>query len=318
MFTTHIDQLEHCLGAPTKEGSRISFARSLDYDSAEAFPDDAARALRELRYCEYYVPTALGGRFSRVDELLYALRAVSRRDLTLAIGHAVTMLGAIPVWVGGTPQQRTACASIVLADKPMSFALTESAHGSDLLASECRLSERPDGLELNGEKWLINNATRGAALCVYAHHDGHKGARGSTIVFVNKSELPLGAWESTPKIPTVGIRGADISGIRFTQARLDKHQVIGRIGQGLELVWRSLQITRTLCSGLSLGAADTGLRLTALNARKASMSAQPRAMQTLASMCETMLGAEAVALCTTRLAHVAPQELSLASTMTRK
>lgn len=317
MFKDQINHLERSLGDPTDPDSGISFNRVLADDAAEAFPEDAALQLRLLGYCRFYVPTQFGGRFSRVDELLYALRTLSRRDLTLAIGHAVTMLGAITIWVGGSPQQRAACAAIVLADKPMSFALTEENHGSDLLASECTLTEQTDGFELNGEKWLINNATRSAALCVYVQHASFKGTRGSTIVFLVKDELASTTWESSPKIPTVGIRGADISGIRFAKALLSQNQVVGRVGQGLELVWRGLQLTRTLCSGLSLGAADTGLRLTALHAAKAPVSTQTRTQQVLAQMCETMLSAESVALCATRLAHVAPQELSLVSAIAK-
>ena len=62
-----------------------------------------------------------------------------------------------------------------------------------------------------------------------------------------------------PRLRTHGIRGADISGIDFASTRVDADALIGAPGQGLELVLKSLQLTRTLCSALSLGSADQAI-----------------------------------------------------------
>jgi hypothetical protein len=64
------------------------------------------------------------------------------------------------------------------------------------------------------------------------------------------------------KIRTHGIRGADISGIRFHEALITGDSLIGSRGGGLETALKGLMITRTLCTGFSLGALDTALRLT--------------------------------------------------------
>ena len=318
MDLSHVEQLEQAWGDPQRASSPINFEQTLHDDSRQMFPQRAADVLREKQFSSYYVPTRLGGRFERVDELLFALRVLSRRDLTLAIGHAVTMLGAIPVWVGGSPTQQAQCADLVLADRPLAFALTEREHGSDLLASDTQLSTLTEPMTASGEKWLINNATRGAAICVYLQVQNRKGARGSAIVFLCKDKLPADSWQPTPKIATVGIRGADISGFRLTDVPICDGDIVGGVGQGLDLVWRGLQVTRTLCSGLSLGAADTGLRLVACELlQRRGAAPTPRERSGLAMMTEQVLLAEAVALCATRLAHVMPHELGLASSVTK-
>ena len=66
---------------------------------------------------------------------------------------------------------------------------------------------------------------------------------------------------SLNRLPTVGMRGLDISGIGFNNAEIHKDALIGEEGQGLELGLKTLQVTRAYCSSFSLGAGDTMLRI---------------------------------------------------------
>ncbi|MEE3918904.1 hypothetical protein V2I01_12200 [Micromonospora sp. BRA006-A] len=66
---------------------------------------------------------------------------VARRDLTTAIGHGKTFLGAASVWARSPRDeadlaQARALAGTVLAGVPVCWALTEPGHGSDLLGGE--------------------------------------------------------------------------------------------------------------------------------------------------------------------------------------
>src|SRR6185437_7009261 len=62
------------------------------------------------------------------------------------------------------------------------------------------------------------------------------------------------------KIPTHGVRGADISGVRFDRCPVPEGARIGAAGQGLEIMMKSLQLTRVLVPTISLGALDTAIR----------------------------------------------------------
>src|SRR5204862_96935 len=102
--------------------------------------------------------------------------------------------------------------------------------------------------------------TRCVALTVHANLAGVQGARAATLVWVEKDHIGPARYACLPKEPTSGIRGADISGIRFDGAELGETAVIGARGAGLEITLCSLQVTRTLCCGLSIGAGDTAVR----------------------------------------------------------
>jgi alkylation response protein AidB-like acyl-CoA dehydrogenase len=187
---------------------------------------------------------------------------VARRDLTVAIAHGKTFLGSSPVWVSGDPEQAAWLGGQVLDGTKVAWALTERHHGADLLAGEVTATRAPGGgWRLDGEKWLINNATRAQVVCVLARTGADGGGRGFSHFLVDKRQLTDGSYSHLPKTRTHGIRGADISGIAFRGTRLPDDALVGQVGDGITTVLRAMQMTRPLCSALSVGAVDHGLRL---------------------------------------------------------
>src|SRR6185295_12555479 len=145
-------------------------------------------------------------------------------------------------------------ADIIKAGKQLAFALTEKAHGSDVLASDCQAVKVENGYLLSGEKWLINNGTRAAALTVFARTSPRQSQGEFSVFLVRKTILDDSSYSHMRKIRTHGIRGADISGIHFHEALIPGEALIGSKGGGLETALKGLMITRTLCAGFSIGA----------------------------------------------------------------
>ncbi|MGW9250397.1 acyl-CoA dehydrogenase family protein [Streptomyces badius] len=291
-------------------------------DRAEEFPAAGCSVLDDFGLHEHYVPAALGGRLHQLTDVIALLRAVARHDLTTAVAHGKTLLGAASLWVAAGPEQAKEAAAAVLDGSVLSWALTERDHGSDLFASELTATPVPEGLRLDGEKWLINNATRGDRLCVLARTSPEGGARGFSVLLVDKRTLPAGSHTPLAKCRTHGIRGADISGIAFHGATVPASALVGAEGTGLETVLKALQLTRTVCTALSLGAADHGLRLAVrftvereLYGR--TLAELPRVRQILGDRAGAMLLAEAVAVLSARSAQTLPGELSAVSALAK-
>ena len=314
-----VDALErHLAGA----ASAFDGARLLANDEAERFPEDACAALDACGFFRFYVPHELGGAWRGTDELIYVLRAVARRDLSVAIAHAKTFLGSAPVWVAGDERQRRRVARLVLEGKAVALGLTERAHGADLAASEVAARPTARGFELFGEKWLINNATRGAALSVLARTSEEPGPSSMSVFLVEKALLPAKTFKHHPKIPTLGIRGADISGIAFDGAPVGLADCVGGVGKGLEVALKTLQVTRTLCCGLSLGAGDSALRVSASFAQNRRLYAGsvldlPSARAKLLGAYADLLLAECAALAAARSLHTAPEQASVSSALVK-
>jgi hypothetical protein len=132
-----------------------------------------------------------------------------------------------------------------------------------LLAAETTAAPTEhDGFRLEGEKWLINGISRNDIVTVFARTDANGGARGFSLFLVDKASLPATALQALPSNPTLGVRGADIGGMRFHSVALNKEALLGGLGGGFECLLKGLQLSRLLCGGLSLGAADTAMAVT--------------------------------------------------------
>lgn len=293
-------------------------ARLDELDRRDEFPDDACHALDEAGVPGYYVPSRHGGRLAQFPELIDLWRTIARYDLTVAVAHGKTLLGAIGAWIAGSPAQAAGLGRDILGGAVVSWGLTERGHGSDLLAGELTATRTATGWRLDGEKWLINNATRGHLISVLARTDPAGGPRGFSLILVDKRGLAAGSYRCLDKELTHGIRGADISGIAFDGAEVPADALVGREGHGIEIVLDALQLTRTACAGLSLGAADHALRLVASFVTQhqlydRSLVDLPRARRPLGEAASGLLVAEAASAVAGRSIHALTGEMSVIS-----
>ncbi|MFF3323704.1 acyl-CoA dehydrogenase family protein [Streptomyces sp. NPDC002889] len=315
------EQLDARLGDPGGLGP-LSYARTAAEDAAEQFPAAACALLGELGIHHYYVPAEYGGALTCFPQLLEIVRTIARRDVTCAVAHGKTFLGAVCVWVAEDRAGAHHLASLVRAGEPVSLGLTERTHGSDLMAGEVVAEPTGDGYLISGEKWLINNATRGRLVCLLARTAADGGPRGFSLLLVDKHALPDGTFRTLPKVRTLGIRGADISGIAFDRAPVPGHCLVGKEGEGPETVLKALQITRSLCTALSLGAADHGLRLAHGFAAGRELYGRrlielPVVRRTLAEAYADLLAMEALGTVAARSIHTLPGELSVTSAVAK-
>lgn len=313
------------VGAGGVETALLATLASLDQqeaerlDAADEFPDAAVEALGDAGLARCYVPVSAGGELVAYDHSGALIRMVAAADLTLAIAHGKTYLGGVCVWVAGTAAQQGDVAELILGGHAVSWALTEREHGSDLLAgdliAEPTTVDGVAGYRLVGEKWLINNATRGTALCVLARTAVEGGTRGYSLFLVDKRHAQPGSVSPLPKELTHGIRGADISGIRLDGMFVPEDCRVGADGEGLEIVLQSMQITRTMCCYLSLGASDHALRIAGAFAAGRRLYGRgllelPAARAVLAESVAAHLLAEVFSVTAARGLHGLPEQQS--------
>lgn len=312
--------LEHSLGDVTQASNTAGWAQAVHHDELEAYPLPFVTRLRAHGFLESFIATETG-RLESLPRAAMMLRAVARRDLTTAIALGQCFLGSVPVWVAGTAAQRARQAAGLRSGQSACLALTEEAHGSDLLATETRATPEAGAWRLKGRKWLINNATLGTLLTVLARTREEGGLGGFSLFQVDKDALPPGSFQPIPKLRTHGIRGADISGIDF-DALLPAGAVLGREGGGLDLTLKALQVTRIGCAAFSLGSADSALRLTLDFARSRRLYGGtvfdvPQVRTALAGAFVELLIADAVSLGAMRGLHSTPGQMSLASAVVK-
>ncbi|WP_340684125.1 acyl-CoA dehydrogenase family protein [Amycolatopsis coloradensis] len=316
-----IQRLEPVLGNPEDQGQEFGYAQLAALDHAGEFPHGVCRYLDELGLGRYYVPAHHGGLLTSYETTAHLVRMLARRDMGVAVAHAKTYLGAVCVWIAGNRSQSTSLGRMITAGVPVSWGLTERDHGSDLAGGELVAEKSGSSYRLRGEKWPINNATRCGVMCVLARTDSLGGPRGFSLFLVDKSTLP-GSYRCLPKVRTLGNRCADVSGIVFCDAEVPADALIGTEGSGLENVLKGLQVTRTLCSALSLGSSDHALRIAIDFLENSSRDGRPvidlrRARRTIALAYADHLLAEALSVVAVRSVHALTSELAVIAAVTK-
>lgn len=255
-------EFEQQLGCPFDPGTGMSLAGGVRADEAEAEPTAAYEAAWQAGLHHHIVPAADGGKLTSFESMAGVVRAVSRRDLAVAVGFGSTLLAAMPIWVWGDKEQRSKVADLILAGAWGTAAISEEAAGSDLLATRTSATETPGGYVLDGRKWLVGNGRRSAFATVLAAAEPSFG-----LFLVDFTALDNGAVTRLPKIPTHGLRGHDLSGFTLNTCHIGDNALLGTRGRGVEMATGMLQFTRTMVGATSLGAADTALRIALRHAR---------------------------------------------------
>ena len=99
----------------------------------------------------------------------------------MAISFGANLLAALPVWIAGTTSQQQSVAEILRSRRGLALAATERGHGSDLLANGFRAEPVEEGFRLSGEKWLILNARRSAAMVAFVCSPVASGTNGAAL-----------------------------------------------------------------------------------------------------------------------------------------
>lgn len=312
----HRCSIERQLGDPSNPSAFLSFAKAVQNDELERFPEDEIQRLLALGLG----PIADTGQW-QFETLLETTTALSSRDLTVSIALGVSLLGALPVLLAGRRDQIDGLIQSARLGKHNCLALTEKSHGSDLAATEVTARLDGDDYVLTGAKWLIGNGTQASNISVLVRVIGE--ARPATAVLLfERSSVAAGAITPHAKIRTHGIRGADVSGFAFDNCRVRKSATVGKVGAGFELIGKALQISRILCCGFSLGAAETALKTTYAFARTRALYGRGMLeMHVARSELETAfvqaLINEAVARVAHRCVHTHPDALALISAVSK-
>ncbi len=316
------EALERYLGDPAHPRSRISWQRAVALDEADAFPADLIQVAQEFGVHRYAVPADLGGELRSFEEVYHISRALSRRDMVVAHVLGATLLGSVFTWLIGSNDPKTRLAAAILRGELDGLALTEEAHGADIAASEVLARPLPDGgYELTGNKWLINNGSRSWGLAVLAAVPIDD-RRELGLFLVEKSAVREGSYACQPKLRSLGVRGLDLCEIRFERCVIPASARVGTLDSGVDTLKRGLYITRSLCAGLSLGAADTALRVAVGFARARQLYGAtafdiPEVRARIAGAFADLLLADCVAITAMRGIHVAPEQISVMSAVVK-
>src|SRR5579862_3757771 len=159
---------------------------------------------------------------------------------------------------GSEEQRRKYLPKLMSGEHVGALAMSEPGAGSDVVSMRTRADKKDDRYIVNGSKMWITNGPLADTVVVYAKTDRTAGARGITAFIV---ESGLKGFAPAQKLDKLGMRGSDTSEIVFTDCEVPADNVLGAVGNGVNILMSGLDYERAVLAAGPLGVMQACLDL---------------------------------------------------------
>ncbi|MDY6856420.1 MAG: acyl-CoA dehydrogenase family protein [Thermodesulfobacteriota bacterium] len=230
-----------------------------ELDEREEFPWEIIKVIADSDLMGLCYPEEFGGLGGGTFENCLAVEEISRACIGVSVCFAGSGLGAYPILLFGSEEQKTKYIPDMASGKKLAaFGLTEANAGSD--ASGIQTTAVLDGDEyvINGTKQWITGGGEAEVYTVIVMTDKSRGSRGASAIIVEKGTEGFSFGKKEKKM---GIRASATTELIFSNCRVPKENLIGKEGMGFIIAMRVLDRTRP-----GIGAQAIGLCQGALDA----------------------------------------------------
>jgi butyryl-CoA dehydrogenase len=287
-------------------------------DEAEEFPTELMEVLAQSDLFGVYIPEEYGGLGGGILENCLAVEQLARACIGVATSFAASGLGAYPILLYGSEEQKAAYLPDIAAGRRLAaFAVTESGAGSDVTAIKTTAVKDGDHYVLNGTKQWITNGGEADIYSVLAVTDKTKGPRGASFFIVEKGDPGFSFGKKEKKL---GIRASATRELVFQDCRIPKERLIAKEGMGFIIAMKTFDKSRPGIGALGVGLAQGALDIAVEYARKRIQFGKPiisfQAVQhKLADMATKTEAARALIYCAARHMDTNPPDASKVAAM---
>ncbi len=288
------------------------------YDEEGTFPWDIFEVLRQADICGVYIPEEYGGFGGGTFEMAIAVEELSRACGGIALMFGATGLGAYPIILYGSEEQKKQFLPDIAAGKKLAaFALTESNAGSDVSGIETTAVKDGDHYVLNGVKQWITNGGEAETYSVIVSTNRKKGARGLSAFVVEKGTPGFTFGKKENKM---GIRASATRELVFQDCRIPKENLLGREGIGFIVAMRTFDRSRPGIAAQALGIAQGAFEEAVAFIKERHQFDQPvssfQGVQfMIAEMATKIETARSLVYATSRMIDAGVKNISMASAM---
>jgi alkylation response protein AidB-like acyl-CoA dehydrogenase len=273
------------------------------YDKTEEYPWEIVEELRKADLFGVYIPQEYGGLGGGAFELVLVVEELSKACGGIALVLAATALGAYPIMLYGSEEQKKKYLPDLASGKRLgAFTVTEPDSGSDAMAAKSTAKLEGDHYVLNGTKCFCSNGKAAEIYALFFTTNPSRGARGVSCFIVEKGTP---GFEFGRKEEKMGIRANWTYQLEFNNCKIPKENLIGKEGIGLLIAQTTFDISRPGVAAQALGIATGAMEEAFAYARVRRQFGQPvisfQAMQhKLANMAMEIEAARALLYAVTR------------------
>ena len=244
--------------------------RAAESDSSGRFPWKNVEGIHSLGLNGMFIPEEFGGSPVSYACYLACVREISRACAATGIIWATNFHALKPVIDFGGSQLQRRILPRMAAGGLAALAITEPNAGSDATGMETSFREAGDEVVIDGGKCFITNGDVADVYVIFGKWSSIADPRGAISVVVMERDTPgLRCLRNEDKM---GLRASSTTALAFDGCRVPRENVLGAPGDGLRILFASLNRSRPSIAAHALGIARAALEtaLDYINTRRQS------------------------------------------------
>ncbi|MGB5745689.1 MAG: acyl-CoA dehydrogenase family protein [Desulfobacterales bacterium] len=235
----------------------------LEFDRKEIFPEETIREMLgpEIGLQLLMLPEAYGGMGGGARDCCAITREMAKICLGITTAFFAIQLGADPIRVGGTDEQKQKWLGAIAEGKALvAYAVTEPDAGSNVVAIKTKADPVTNeageitGYKINGSKQFISTGLYADFITVLANTP-----EGATFFIMEKGTEGYTPGKGEEKH---GIRASNTSPLTFSDAFVPIENLIGGIpGRGFKQASEVFGYTRLMVAAMGLGGGEAAMEI---------------------------------------------------------
>ncbi len=230
------------------------------WDEEHYYPRDLVKKMGDLGFFGCIIDEENGGNGMGFLAQTVLTEELSRGSSSLRVAVNCNGAGsAFEIYKYGTPEAKKKYIPKLMAGEYLgAFAITEPNAGSDTMSMKTAAEDKGDYFLLNGAKTWISNAQVADVAIVYAYHDRSQGSKGLSAFALDMKQEGV----TTTALDKLGTRSSPTGEIIMENAKVPKENLLGKLGDGVKIMFSSLNQTRLFTAAGAVGVAQSCLDVT--------------------------------------------------------
>lgn len=223
------------------------------YDRTAEFPWENVKAINGLGLNAMFIPEEYGGAQMSYTAYLACAREISKACAATGIIWATNYHGMKPLIDWGNAEQKQRLLPRIAEGGLGALAITEPGAGSDATGMRTTFREEGDEIVINGGKTFITNGDVADLYLLFGKWEGIANAKEAISVLILEKGTPgLSVVRLEDKM---GHRASSTATLAFDNCRVPRANLLGNPGDGLKILFASLNKSRPSVAAHALGIA---------------------------------------------------------------
>lgn len=227
--------------------------RAAQYDRTSEFPWENVKAINELGLNAMFVPEEYGGTPLSFTCYAACVKAISEACASTGIIWATNFHAGKPIVQYASHELKARLLPRVAEGALLSLAITEPNAGSDATGMTTSFREDGDEIVINGGKTFITNGDVADLYLLFGKWAGIEDPKRAISVLVLEKGTPGLTVVGTEH--KMGTRGSGTATLAFENCRVPRANLVGEPGEGLKILFGSLNRSRPSVAAHALGIA---------------------------------------------------------------